>query len=61
MDAVFLANSLWVLICGLLVFAMTISVGLLEVGEEFANSLLKTMLITGSAFVFMGFIGSNTA
>jgi Amt family ammonium transporter len=43
---------------------MTISVGLLEVGElgeEFSNSLLKTMLITGSALVFMGFIGFNTA
>ena len=57
MDDVFLANSLWMLICGLLVFAMTISAGFLEVGEEFSNSLLKTMLITGSAFVFMGFIG----
>lgn len=64
MDGVFLANNLWVLICGLLVFAMTISVGLLEVGElgeEFSNSLLKTMLITGSALVFMGFVGFNTA
>jgi len=64
LDGVFLANNLWVLICGLLVFAMTISVGLLEVGElgeEFSNSLLKTMLISGSALVFMGFIGFNTA
>jgi Amt family ammonium transporter len=64
LDGVFLANNLWVLICGLLVFAMTISVGLLEVGElgeEFSNSLLKTMLITGSALVFMGFVGFNTA
>ena len=64
LDGVFLANNLWVLICSLLVFAMTISVGLLEVGElgeEFSNSLLKTMLISGSAFVFMGFIGFNTA
>ena len=59
-----MANNLWVLICGLLVFAMTISVGLLEVGElgeEFSNSLLKTMLITGSALVVMGFVGFNTA
>jgi Amt family ammonium transporter len=43
---------------------MTISVGLLEVGElgeEFSNSLLKTMLITGSALVVMAFIGFNTA
>jgi len=64
LDGVFLANNLWVLICGLLVFAMTISVGLLEVGElgeEFGNSLLKTMLITGSALVFMAFIGFDTA
>jgi len=64
LDGVFLANNLWVLICGLLVFAMTISVGLLEVGElgeEYSNSLLKTMLITGSALVFMGFVGFNTA
>ena len=64
MDATFLANNIWVLICGLLVFAMTMSVGLLEVGElgeEFSSSLMKTMLITGSALVFMGFIGFNTA
>ena len=64
MDEVFLANNLWILICGLLVFAMTMSVGLLEVGElgeEFSRSLLKTMLITGSALVFMGFVGFNTA
>ena len=64
LDEVFLANNLWVLICGLLVFAMTISVGLLEVGElgeGFSNSLLKTMLITGSALVFMGLVGFNTA
>ncbi|HUK28582.1 MAG TPA: hypothetical protein VLV31_09170 [Candidatus Acidoferrales bacterium] len=60
----FLANNLWVLICGLLVFTMTMSVGLLEVGElgeDFSRSLLKTMLITGSALVFMGLIGFDTA
>jgi len=64
LDETFLANNLWVLICGLLVFAMTMSVGLLEVGElgeEFSRSLLKTILITGSALVFMGFVGFNTA
>ena len=47
-----------------MVFAMTISVGLLEVGElgeEFSNSLLKTILISGSAVVFMAFVGFNTA
>jgi len=64
LDEVFLANNLWVLICGLLVFTMTMSVGLLEVGElgeDFSRSLLKTMLITGSALVFMGLIGFDTA
>jgi Amt family ammonium transporter len=64
LDGTFLANNIWILICGLLVFTMTISVGLLEVGElgeEFSNSLLKTMLITGSALVLMAFVGFNTA
>ena len=61
---VVLANNLWVIICGLLVFIMTISVGFLEVGELGADldvSLLKTMLITGTAFVVMAFVGFNTA
>jgi ammonium transporter, Amt family len=61
---VILANNLWVIICGLLVFLMTISVGFLEVGELGADldvSLLKTMLITGTAFVVMAFVGFNTA
>jgi ammonium transporter, Amt family len=61
---VILANNLWVIICGLLVFIMTISVGFLEVGELGADldvSLLKTMLITGTAFVVMAFVGFNTA
>ena len=59
-----LANNLWVIICGLLVFIMTVSVGFLEVGELGADldvSLLKTMLITGTAFVVMAFVGFNTA
>ncbi len=59
-----LINNLFVLVSGLLVFTMTISVGLLEVGElgeDFAVSLLKTMLITGSALFFMAFVGFNTA
>src|SRR5437016_7492290 len=61
---VMLANNLWVIICGLLVFIMTVAVGFLEVGElgaEMEVSLLKTMLITGSAIFFMAFIGFNTA
>ena len=43
---------------------MTISVGLLEVGElgeDYIVSLLKTMLITGAALFFMAFVGFNTA
>ncbi len=63
-DPIFLANNLWVIICGLLVFTMTISVGFLEVGElgtDLEISLLKTMLITGSALFFMALVGFNTA
>lgn len=59
-----LANNLWVIICGLLVFTMTISVGFLEIGElgsDLDISLLKTMLITGSALFFMALVGFNTA
>jgi Amt family ammonium transporter len=59
-----LVNNLWVLIAGLLVFTMTISVGLLEVGElglDLSNSLLKTILMTGSALIVMAVIGFNTA
>ncbi len=58
------ANNLWVIICGLLVFTMTISVGFLEIGElgvELDISLLKTMLITGTAIFVMAFVGFNTA
>ncbi len=60
----FLVNNLWVIICGLLVFTMTISVGFLEVGElgsDMEISLLKTMLITGSAIFFMALVGFNIA
>jgi ammonium transporter, Amt family len=59
-----LVNNLWIVICALLVFSMTISVGLLEVGElgeRYSNSLLKALLITGSALFFMAFLGFNTA
>ncbi len=57
-------NNLWVIIAGLLVFTMTIAVGLLEVGElgeSLWASLLKTTLITGSALFFMAIVGFNTA
>lgn len=59
-----LINNLWVLFAGILVFLMTISVGFLEVGElgnRYDNSLLKTIVITASSLVFMGFLGFNIA
>src|SRR3984893_18363546 len=64
MTAQILANNLWVIIAGLLVFTMTIAVGFLEVGElgERLNvSLLKTILMTGIALVVMAIVGFNTA
>ena len=57
-------NNLWVLLAGILVFMMTIAVGFLEVGElgeRLNKSLLKTMLINGSALFFMAFLGFNIA
>ncbi|HMD78536.1 MAG TPA: hypothetical protein VKF39_00970, partial [Nitrososphaerales archaeon] len=59
-----IANNLWVLICGLLIFTMTVSVGLLEIGElgeRYSQSLLKSLLITASGLIFMAFLGFNTA
>jgi ammonium transporter, Amt family len=59
-----LVNNLWVLLAGLLVFTMTIAVGLLEVGElgETLNfSLLKTTFMTGAALVLMAAVGFNVA
>ncbi|MCI4344486.1 MAG: ammonium transporter [Thermoplasmata archaeon] len=59
-----LLNNLWVLLAALLVFTMTVSVGFLEVGElgeRLSRSLMKALLITGSALVFMAFVGFNTA
>lgn len=64
MTDVNLVNNLWVLISGLLIFSMTVSVGLLEIGElgeKYSKSLLKSLLITGSSLVFMAFLGFNTA
>lgn len=59
-----LFNNLWVLLCGALVFIMTISVGLLEIGElgkNYRQSLLKTIAIICLGFVVMAFVGFNTA
>lgn len=59
-----LVNNLWVLLAALLVFTMTISVGLLEVGElgfDLSGSLLKTILMTGLALLVMAVVGFNTA
>ncbi len=59
-----LDNNLWVLLAALLVFTMTIAVGLLEVGElgeSLSFSLLKTVLMTGLALVVMAAVGFNTA
>src|SRR5258708_38916936 len=64
MTAAVLANNLWVLLCGLFVFMMTIAVGLLEVGElgqRVVVSLVKTILITGLAVLVMAIVGFNTA
>ncbi len=59
-----LFNNLWVLLSGALVFIMTISVGLLEIGElgkDYRQGLLKTIIIVCLAFFMMAFIGFNTA
>jgi ammonium transporter, Amt family len=64
LTAAVLANNLWVLLCGLFVFMMTIAVGLLEVGElgqRVVGSLVKTILITGLAVLVMAIVGFNTA
>ena len=61
----FVANNLFVLLAGLLVFTMTPSVGLLELGElgeDFEEaSLLKVMLIVVIGLVVMAIVGFNTA
>lgn len=64
MLAVPLVNNLWVLLAALLVFTMTISVGLLEVGElgeALSFSLLKALAFTVIAVVVMAAVGFNTA
>jgi len=57
-----LLNNLWVLLAGLLVFVMTVAVGFLEVGElgkSVYRSLLKTLLMSGTAVVVMAIVGFN--
>ena len=57
-----LLNNVWVLIAALLVFAMTVAVGLLEIGElggSLNRSLLKTLLMSGLALVVMAIVGFN--
>ncbi|MCS4539999.1 MAG: ammonium transporter [Thaumarchaeota archaeon] len=64
LEPVLLINNLWVLICAVLVFIMTIAVGFLEVGElgeDFPVSLLKTASIASLAIFFMALVGFNTA
>lgn len=60
-----LLNNLWILIAGVLVFTMTISVGLLEAGElgdVFSDRvILKSMLIAGISGIFFLLIGFNIA
>ena len=59
-----LFNNLWVLLCGALVFIMTISVGLLEIGElgkDYQRGLLKTIIIICLGFFVMALVGFNTA
>lgn len=59
-----LFNNLWVLLSGAFVFLMTMSVGLLEIGElgeDYKKSLFKTIVIICLGFFMMAFIGFNTA
>jgi len=59
-----LFNNLWVLICGVFVFLMTISVGILERGElgrRYDRDLLKNVMISCSGFFFMAFLGFSIA
>ena len=60
-----LTNNLWVLLAALLVFLMTIAVGLLEAGElgEGIRKIggLKAVMISSSALFFMALIGFNVA
>ena len=60
----FLINNLWILLAALLVFLMTVAVGMLEVGElgkQYSQSFLKTLYISGFGLFFMAFLGFNIA
>ena len=62
MPELVLLNNLWILVAALLVFSMTVAVGLLEVGElgtSVYRSLLKTLLMSGLAVVVMAIVGFN--
>ena len=59
-----LVNNLWVVVCALLIFSMPVSVGLLEIGQlgkRYSKSLLKSLLIIGTALIIMALIGFNIA
>lgn len=64
MSDAFLINNLWIIMAALLVFLMTVAVGMLEVGElgkKYSQSFLKTLSISGIALFFMAFLGFNIA
>ncbi len=59
-----LINNLWVIVCALLVFTMTIAVGFLEVGElgeDRWRSLMKTCIMTCAALALMAVWGFDLA
>ncbi|MCW6158159.1 MAG: ammonium transporter [Thermoplasmatales archaeon] len=62
-DAI-LFNNLWMIFSALLVFLMTVAIGFLEYGElgkHYSNSLIKTILIMGTAIFLMALVGFNLA
>lgn len=64
MSDAFLLNNLWIILAALLVFIMTVAVGMLEVGEfgkRYSQSFLKTLLISGFSLFFMAFLGFDMA
>lgn len=64
MSYAFLINNLWMIIAALLVFLMTVAVGMLEVGElgkRYSQSFLKTLCISALALFFMAFLGFDIA
>jgi Amt family ammonium transporter len=64
MSDVFLINNLWIILAALLVFLMTVAVGMLEVGElgkRYSQSFLKTLMISGFSLFFMAFLGFDIA